>query len=156
MKTRQKFATEIATPLCDIFYSSIIESVVSQSQFPKQIHQILPVTLGLCPIPCKLLERISAKELWKALPPNQIIANSATLEGALLFYYLIDLILGPFLFLIMVYEGIILHDKVYKYVDMTSWNLVTGCPQPSVRMWHRQNKILVNNKQWTYIKKIYI
>lgn len=29
MKTRQKFATEIATPLCDIFYSSIIESVVA-------------------------------------------------------------------------------------------------------------------------------
>jgi len=98
----REFAPELATPLCDIFNCSITEGVVPdlwkraitvpipKTNPPNSLDDLRPISLT--PIPCKILERIIAKELWKIFAPKLDHRQFGNTKGSSTVHYLVDLI----------------------------------------------------------------
>lgn len=88
-------------PLCDIFNCSITEGVVPdlwkraitvpipKTNPPNSLDDLRPISLT--PIPCKILERIIAKELWKIFAPKLDHRQFGNTKGSSTVHYLVDL-----------------------------------------------------------------
>ncbi|XP_069975515.1 uncharacterized protein [Penaeus vannamei] len=98
----REFAPELATPLCDIFNCSITEGVVPdlwkraitvpipKTSPPNSLDGLMPISLT--PIPCKILERIIAKELWKIFAHKLDHRQFGNTKDRSTVHYLVDLI----------------------------------------------------------------
>ena len=96
----REFAPELATPLCNIFNSSIQEGVVPSAwkkattipipkiKTPVSLDNLRPISLT--PIPSKILERIIATEVWKSLSPKLDPRQYGNIKGSSTVHYLVD------------------------------------------------------------------
>lgn len=97
----QEFGPELAT-LCNTFNSSITEGVepvlwkraiiapIPKTNPPDSLDDLRPISL--IPIPCKILESIIAKALWKPFTPIFDHCQFGNIKGSSTVHELVDLI----------------------------------------------------------------